>query len=287
MPGNASTASIAIVGAGVAGLAAAAELASRARVTVIDRLPSVGGVLGYEHQLVRSLAADASAGGVEFSLGTTVLRWQDERLLVAGPEGIRWMHVSTLVYAGGTRPAVLAELPAAGPRLAGVLSAPVAEHLLEAEVLIGHRVVVAGGGHWARVILERVALQDCDVTFLAEDLTGVAAAAAASCGIAVIESWRLHAVAGSGRISEVILERDGRRLRVACDALVLAGGERPLRNVDGAVFDPAAGVVYIQPHGPQLMATDVHIFARTAAQAALRRIHPATDDALIAPGKVS
>jgi D-hydroxyproline dehydrogenase subunit alpha len=296
MTGNGFVPSVAIVGAGVAGLAAATELAPRGRVTVIDRLPAVGGVLGYEHQLVRDLSAEASASGAAFSLGTTALRWQDQRLLLAGPEGIRWLSAETLIYAGGTRPAILAELPAAGPRLAGVLPAPVAEHLLEAEVLLGHRVVVAGGGHWARVILERLAHQDCSVTFVAEGADGAVdagpragdkAAAELAAGRlpaeAVITGWALHAVAGSGRITEVILELDGRRLRVACDALVLAGGERPLRNVDGAVFDPAPGVVYIQPHGPQLMATDVAAAARVAAH----EIQTTTDGALAAPGKVS
>lgn len=278
---------VVIVGAGVAGLAAAAELAPSAQVTVVDRLPAIGGVLGYEHRLVRELAAEASASGAEFSLGTTALRWQQERLLLAGPEGIRWTPAATLVYAGGTRPAILAELPAAGPRLAGVLAAPVAEHLIEAEVLLGHRVVVTGGGHWARVILERLTRQDCSVTVVAEDKAAAAAAAAVSGRFPVIEGWRLYAVGGSGRISEVILDLDGRRLRVACDALVLAGGERPLRNVDGAVFDPAAGVVYIQPYGPHLMAADVAGAARAAARVAVHEIQPTSDGALAVPGKVS
>ena len=39
---------VAVVGAGIAGLAAAAELGARYRPTVLDRLPVVGGTLGYD-----------------------------------------------------------------------------------------------------------------------------------------------------------------------------------------------------------------------------------------------
>ena len=268
-----------IVGAGIAGLVCAAELAPRGPVTLIDRLPAVGGVLGYEHPLVRTLAEDVTAAGVDLALGTTALRWTGDRLLLAGPDGIRWLPASTLVYAGGTRPATLAEGPVAGGRLAGVVSAPVAEHLLEAEVLLGHHVAVVGGGHWARVVLARLARQSCQITFVAEDPQSARLLGGA---VATIEGWRLHTVSGRGRISEAILARESRRMRLACDALILAGGERPLRNVDGAVFDPAPGVVYVQPHGPALQAPEVADMVRRLA----REIDSRTHGELRAPGKV-
>jgi hypothetical protein len=274
-------ASIAIVGAGVAGLASAAELAASATVTVFDRLPAVGGVLGYEHPLVRALQDEASAAGAAMDLGTTVLRREDGRVLVAGPDGIRWLAVDALVFAGGSRPATLAEGPIAGSRLAGVLPAPVAEHLLEAEVLLGHRVVVTGGGHWARAVLARLVDQNCTVTFVAEDED--AAADGAGHADAVLTGWRPIAVEGRGRIAETLLERDGRRMRLACDALVLAGGERPLRNVDGAVLEPAPGVAYVQPFGPRMGAAEVAAAARGLAA----RINVATEGAPAAPKGVS
>lgn len=270
----------AIVGAGVAGLAAAVELAPHEPVMLVDRLPAVGGVLGYEHRLVRELRREATAAGAVLTLGTTATRWTGGRLLLAGPDGIRWLSAGTLVYAGGTRPATLAEGPVAGPRLAGVLPAPVAEHLLEAEVLLGHRVAVAGGGHWARVMLDRLTRQPCQVTFVAEDSESAHRLGSA---VDTIEGWRLSAVAGRGRINEVILEREGRRMRLACDALILAGGERPLRNVDGAVFEPAPGVVFVQPHGPVLQASAVAEAARGMA----RNIHSRANGAAPTPGGVS
>ena len=55
----------------------------------------------------------------------------------------------------------------AGPRLAGVLPAPVAIHFAEAQVLLGRRVVIVGTGDWAQAagrVIEEPALRDhCDV----------------------------------------------------------------------------------------------------------------------------
>ena len=129
-----------IVGAGASGLALAAELAPHGPVTVADRLPAIGGVLGGEHPAIRTLAAVAS--GVTWLLATTVSRWRGDAALVAGPDGIRWLPARRLVYAGGSRPATRAELGIAGPRPAGILSAAAALPLLEAGVLLGRRVAV-------------------------------------------------------------------------------------------------------------------------------------------------
>ncbi len=113
--------SVAVVGAGVAGLAAAAELADRAQVTVLDRLPVPGGVLPFDFPAIRHLEQQCQSAGVQWLLGTTALRWQQGRLLAAGPRGVQWLETDHLVFAGGCRKATAAELPIAGPRLAGVL----------------------------------------------------------------------------------------------------------------------------------------------------------------------
>ena len=122
-----------VVGAGVAGLAAAEKLAHRSEVVVLDRLPVPGGVLPYDHPGVLKLAGACTAAGVRWLLGTTAVRWEQGRLLAVGPQGVEWLDASHLVFAGGSRPATMAELPVAGPRLAGVLPAPVAIHLAEGQ----------------------------------------------------------------------------------------------------------------------------------------------------------
>src|SRR4051812_20068312 len=103
-------AGVLVVGAGLAGLAAAVELARTDTVTVIERLPAVGGQAGFEDRKVRRLHRECAAAGVRFVLGSTALRWSDRRLLVVGPGQTTWLDGSWLVFAGGSRPATPAEL---------------------------------------------------------------------------------------------------------------------------------------------------------------------------------
>ena len=234
---------VAVVGAGVAGLAAAEELAPRRDVVVLDRLPVPGGVLPYDHPGVTTLAARCTAAGVRWLLGTTAVRWEQGRLLAVGPQGVEWLDASHLVFAGGSRPATTAELPVAGPRLAGVLPAPVAIHLAEAKVTLGRRVVILGAGAWAEAAHEAIAGQRSHVTVVTrESADGVTFG-----HNALISGWTPVAVSGRGRVSGLTLERAGQQLVLDCDAVILAASPRPLRNVDGAIFEPAAGVTYVQP----------------------------------------
>src|SRR5690348_4163708 len=114
-----------VVGAGIAGLAAAEKLAGVYDVVVYDRLPMPGGVLGFDHRSVRALERMCTDARVRLKLGTTAVRWNGSQLLGVGPAGVGWEDAALLVYAGGTRPATLAELGVTGPRLAGVYPAPV------------------------------------------------------------------------------------------------------------------------------------------------------------------
>jgi D-hydroxyproline dehydrogenase subunit alpha len=261
-----------MVGASAAGLALAGELATRGPVTVVDRLPAVGGVLGYEHPSIRALAA--AAPGVARLLATTVLRWRGDAGLVAGPDGIRWLSARRLVYAGGTRPATRAELGIAGPRPAGVLSATVALHLLEAGVLLGRRVAVLGGGHWARTVGALLAAQPCET--IAVTPAGEPAFDGAGEHLA---GWRATALDGVARVTAVTLASedgapDGAALRIPCDAVVLAAPGRPLRNVDGAVLPGSAGVTFVQPDGANMSVDAVVAAARAAAAELLAPSEP-------------
>ena len=238
---------IAVVGAGIAGMAAAAELAGRAEVTVLDRLPVPGGVLPYDLAPVRDLRDRCHSAGVAWLLGTTAVRWENGRLLTVGPSGIRWLDAARLVFAGGCRPATAAELTLAGPRLAGVLPAPVAVHLAEAKVTIGRRVVIIGTGDWARAARAAIAHQRSRVTVVAAQ----AGQQVSFSHDALISGWSPVAVAGNGRVSTLTLQRAGQRHVLDCDAVILAGSARPLRNVDGAITDPADAVTFVQPAADQ------------------------------------
>jgi NADPH-dependent 2,4-dienoyl-CoA reductase/sulfur reductase-like enzyme len=252
---------VAVVGAGVAGLAAAEELAARGDVVVLDRLPVPGGVLPFDHPAVRALAERCGSAGVRWLLGTTAVRWDRGRLLAVGPSGVGWLDAGHLVFAGGCRPATAAELPVAGPRLAGVLPAPVAIHLAEAKVTLGRRVVIVGTGDWARAAREAIAGQRSQVTVVAPE----PAEAVTFRHDALISGWTPVAVSGRGRVSALTLEQAGQRHVLDCDAVILAASARPLRNVDGAIFDPAPGVTYVQPAAETSSWEDVASAARAAA----------------------
>ncbi len=71
---------IAVVGAGLTGLAAAATLASRYEVVLVERLPAIGGLAGWENATARRLDGIGRAAGVLQLLGTTALRWEAGRL---------------------------------------------------------------------------------------------------------------------------------------------------------------------------------------------------------------
>jgi FAD dependent oxidoreductase len=234
---------VAIVGAGIAGLSTAVAVAAGNHVTVIDRLPVAGGVLAYDSRPVRELRLRCDGANINWMLGTTAVRWQSRRLLTVGPAGIKWLPVDRLIYAGGSRPATQAELRIAGPRLAGVLPATVAIHFAEAKVKLGRRIAIIGTGNWAEAAAREIRGQDGQITIVALNGDGVPPFG----HDALISGWTPVAVTGTGRVAALMLERDGHQRRLLCDAVVLAAGSRPLRNVDGAVTEPAERVSFVQP----------------------------------------
>ncbi|HKV69403.1 MAG TPA: NAD(P)-binding protein, partial [Gaiellales bacterium] len=68
---------VAIVGAGITGLACAAELAPGERVEVFDRIPVAGGVHGWRAPETVVLERDVLRAGAALRLGVTVIRWEE------------------------------------------------------------------------------------------------------------------------------------------------------------------------------------------------------------------
>jgi len=184
--------------------------------------------------------ARGRAAGVRSLLGTTALRWVDSRLLVAGPSGIEWLPVDRLVFAGGARPALPAELRLLGPRVAGVIAATVAVHLAEAEVSMGRSVCLLGVSDWAERAARILHHQGARITGI-----GPEPGRPPVYGDEWWLGWQPVAIEGTRRVTAVIVGRSESRQRITCDTLVLAGDSRPLRNVDGAIGE-AAGVDFVQ-----------------------------------------
>jgi phytoene dehydrogenase-like protein len=250
---------ILIVGAGICGLAVAAELSRKMPTTLIDRLPVIGGITsGYENSVAVELAAQCSANGVDFLLGTAGLRWMDNKLLIAGPAtGLRWLDGSHLVYAGGTRPSTAAELRLLGARLAGVYPAMVAYHLTESGVKLG------------------LAKRRCRATVISSDPSMETDFATTTW-----LGWLPVALHGYGRVAALQAEREGMVQTINCDAVVLAGILRPMRNIDGAVFDNAQenNVSFVQMLSETANETDRARFGRAAASAVITRIKGITNE---------
>ena len=224
---------VAVVGTGLTGLAAAAALATRVEVVLVERLPAIGGLAGWEDPVARRLEAAGRAAGVTQLLGATALRWEPGRLLVAEPGNIHWIGADHLVYAGGTRPATPAELRLAGDRPAGVVSATVAEHLVGARVVLGREPLIAGVSHWAELVAHRMHRAGARVRVLGQPGSVRPAWADEWMGTGVP-----RVVHGRARIERLDWspEPAGPLHHLPCDALVLAAPARPLRNVEGAVF---------------------------------------------------
>ncbi len=258
---------VAIVGAGITGLACARALAPHAQAAVIDRIPVVGGVLGWDHPTSKWLADEVLAGDGRLHLGETAIRWDGDTLMTVGQDGVRRIEAGALVIAAGSRPLGRAELELAGPRPAGILAATVACHMSETGLLIGRRPAVIGGGDWAARSLERLLHAGAEaVTVIAPE--GVLRPLPQSDRVTVLTGVRPAAVEGGHRVTGVQLA-DGER--VECDALVLAHELAPLRNVDGAVWD-GARTVYAQPLDDPATADGAITAGRAAASAALELI---------------
>jgi pyruvate/2-oxoglutarate dehydrogenase complex dihydrolipoamide dehydrogenase (E3) component len=239
---------IVVAGSGTAGLACAAALAGDVETTLVERLPVIGGE-HWDEPRIAELRAEAERAGVRMLPGCQVLRSTGERVLVVGVTTAE-LPADALVVATGHRPMTAAEAGIAGPRLAGVLPATVALHLLEHGVLLGRRPLVLGPGG------------------LADEAAAHLRAAGAE-DVALLNDGRILRLEGSARVEAAWIERHGAEPeRVEADAVVLARGRIPYRNVDGAVL-PAPGVVFAQPRTEPRDGPEVEAAGRAAAAEAL------------------
>jgi NADPH-dependent 2,4-dienoyl-CoA reductase/sulfur reductase-like enzyme len=253
------TARIVVVGAGPSGLGCATALAEHHPVTLVDRIPVVGGEAGWRSSQVQQAVRRAQARGVDLRLGSSATRWQPGRLLVTGPGRVEWLPAGQLFYAGGLRPATPMELRISGDRPAGVVAATVALHLLESGVPLWREVVIVGTGHWAGEVTRRLRDRGATVTCVSADRSTVEGVSRS-----VVEADGLR-VNGRERVESFSCTSAGEPVEIRCDAVILAGPPRPNRNVDGAITDPSPDVVFVQPSGP-VTVTDRHEHGARAAR---------------------
>ncbi|MFF8808346.1 FAD-dependent oxidoreductase [Streptomyces omiyaensis] len=242
--GAARSVDVLVVGAGPAGLAAAARLAAAGagRVEVLEREPEAGGAPlfcarpgfgadprgraldgpGYARRAVRA----AVRAGAVVRTGVTVTGWAGPLTLeTTAPTGLAAVGARAVVLATGarerSRPARL--LP--GSRAPGVLTTGELQRTVTLfgarPEHIGRRAVVAGGdpvaGHAVRL------LRRAGVAVAAVVCEGPRAAAGPA-DVPVLAGAVVTELAGRGRLDGVtVRDRDGRTRTVRCDTLVLAG----------------------------------------------------------------
>ncbi len=255
-----------VVGAGPSGLGCAVALAqeARARVVLIDRIPVVGGESGWNDPHISQLASQALSAGIQLRLGAMATRWEGGKLLLVSPLGVDWLPGDHLFFAGGRRPATQADLGITGQRPAGILPATVVEHLLTNRVALWRRPLIIGNGIWASRLAAELKHTGGTVLGLGD----------VDWADERFPDGRIE-VLGTHRVEGVRVRSADDDVTLTCDGVVLAGDARPTRNIDGALFDDAEGVTFIQP-----LATD-GVSSRAAAAAATVRdwIHSQGDHA--------
>ncbi|MBL1087342.1 FAD-dependent oxidoreductase [Streptomyces actinomycinicus] len=255
-----------VVGAGPAGLAAAARLAAAGagRVEVLERETQPGGVPrhcahggfgtwtrpltgpGYAALLTDA----AERAGATLRTGTTALDWGTGPVLTAvGPGGPETIEARAVVLATGARERPRTARLVPGTRPAGVCTTgelQQAVHLFGQH--IGTRVVVAGAEDVSYAAAGTVRAAGAEVVALVTEhpraQTGRTRAQAARLvhGIPLLTGTTVTELLGRARLSGVrVRHRDGRTAVLSCDTVVFTGDFVPdheLARRGGLTLDP-------------------------------------------------
>jgi thioredoxin reductase len=262
------TPDVAVVGAGPAGLTAAAVLARRgARVLVLDREDTPGGIprhsdhTGYGLRDLRRLvsgpayaarlAETARQAGADLRTRAMVTHWTGERsLAVTTPGGLLDVRAEAVLLATGTRERPRPARMIPGDRPQGVYTTGQLQTLVHGgHREVGSRAVVVGAEavSWSAVLTLRAA--GCRTALMTTRHARPEAYAAFTVpgrtvlGVPVATGTRVTRISGRGRVESVEIEQiaTGRRRTVACDTVVLTGDWVPdheLARTAGLVMDP-------------------------------------------------
>jgi thioredoxin reductase len=262
-------ASVLVVGAGPAGLSAAAELRRLGvgPVLVADRETVAGGVprhsrhTGYgwrdRHRIMtgpayaQALADAAVAAGADLCLGTTVTGWAEggtHAVTMTSARGITTVHAAAVLLATGCRERPRAARLIPGDRPAGVMTTGE----LQQRVYLGHqrltgRALVVGAEHVSFSAAMTLAHAGAQVVALVTEHDRQQSYAAFRLGAAlrwrvpVWTSTRVLRIAGREQLAGVEVDRGGAVRFVPCDTVVFTGDWIPdheLARIAGLTMDP-------------------------------------------------
>jgi thioredoxin reductase len=268
------TADVLIIGAGPAGLTAAAALAARinGRVLVLEREATGGGIPrhsdhpGYGirdlHRFMsgpayaRRLVATAQAAGAELQTETMVTGWAGEHTVeTTSPTGRRHIHAPSIILATGARERPRAARLVAGDRAAGTYTTGQLQNLVHLHHQSpGTRAVIAGAElvSWSAAMTLREA--GCKPLLMTsthpkpESYAAFSIPGRYALGIEVATRTRVARVIGHGRVTGIEIEQLDTHARrtIDCDTIIFTGDWIPdneLARSAGPEMDP-------NTHGP-------------------------------------
>ena len=267
-----STADVAIVGAGPAGLTAAAKLAreTRLNVVVLERESEAGGVprhsdhTGYGIRdlktvmrgpaYARRLVADALDAGVTIRTDTMVTGWAgDTALEITSPQGCEHLAARAVILATGARERPRAARLIPGDRGAGVYTTGHLQNIVHLKGgKVGRRAVVIGAelvSHSAVLTLKQAGCATALMTtrHAAPESYGLFTLAARipRLGVRIATRTRLCRIIGKPQVTAVEIEHldTGAREMIECDTVVLTGDWIPdheLARAAGLDIDPGS-----------------------------------------------
>jgi NADPH-dependent 2,4-dienoyl-CoA reductase/sulfur reductase-like enzyme len=177
-----------VLGGGAGGLAAATQAAEHAgRVALIDREPDPGGVLdqcihhGFGLQRYREeltgpefahrLRSEFDRSGAQFfgNMCGVAIQAEARTVVALGPDGRNTFEARSVVLATGARERPFGALQIPGFRASGILTAGVAQRLVNIEgVLPGRRAIVLGSGDIGLIMARRLHLEGMEVVGVLE-----------------------------------------------------------------------------------------------------------------------
>ena len=269
---------VTVIGAGAAGLAAAAVTAAAGKTTiVIDREDRPGGILRqcihngfglryFKEELTgpeyaEQAAEKAEKAGANLRLGATVLDMKKEPdgtllLLVLSPgDGVRKIRSLAVILAMGCRERNRGNLAIPGSRPAGVFTAGAAQKLLNMEgILPGKKAVIVGSGDIGLIMARRLRWSGIKVEAVVEimpypaGLTRNIVQCLNDFGIPLYLEHSVVNILGRERVEgvEVAPLKDGipqteRKFHIDCDTVLFSVGlipENELTKGAGIRIDP-------------------------------------------------
>ena len=263
---------VVIVGAGPAGLSAAAALAGLGhKVLVLDREATPGGVprhcthspYGLREfarpmtgpRYAKALTHKAKSAGAQIATGITVTRLlPGPALEITGPHGPATLHPRAVLLATGARESTRSERLIGGTKPQGVLSTGALQLLLGAGARPFHRPVILGTELVAFSALLSCRLAGIRPVAMVEPGPRTAARWPTGLfprlqGIPVHYGTGIRAIHGHTRVTGVLLDND---LLIPCDGLLVTGRfkpDAPLLAGSPIAIDPATGGPEIDQYG--------------------------------------